>query len=102
MRANDLTARGQAMSPRFHLNDGRYRQSDPSGCIEINGTWFVFPDGSGNGKGGASVYTSADLVHWTRRPTNRGFSETGGIGVTDDMVAVTFGSGYAWTDLKPD
>ena len=23
------------MSPRYHLNDGPYRQSDPSGCIEV-------------------------------------------------------------------
>jgi hypothetical protein len=90
-----------AMSPRYHLNDGPYRQSDPSGCIEINGTWFVFPDGSGGPQGG-SVYTSPDLVHWTRRPTNIRFGETGGIGVTDAGVAVTFGGGYHFTDLKSD
>ena len=89
------------MSPRYHLNDGGHRQSDPSGCIEINGTWFVFPDGSGGPQGG-SVYTSPDLVHWTRRPTNIRFGETGGIGVTDAGVAVTFGGGYHFTDLKSD
>ena len=83
------------MSPRYHLNDGPYRQSDPSGCIEVNGTWFVFPDGSGFTSGGASLYTSTDLVHWQRRPTNMRFSETGGIGITDEGVAVTFGSGFA-------
>ena len=90
------------MSPQYHLNDGPYRQSDPSGCIEINGTWFVFPDGSGNTAGGFSLYTSRDLVHWTRRPTNKGFGETGGIGVTDAGLAVTFGSGFSCTDLKTD
>jgi hypothetical protein len=85
------------MSPRYHLNDGPYRQSDPSGCIEINGTWFVFPDGSHR-----SVYTSTNLVNWVRRPTNIQFGETGGIGITTAGHAVTFGGGYHFTDLRAD
>ena len=84
------------------MNDGANRQSDPSGCIQINGTWFVFPDGSASSTSIGSVYTSVDLVHWTRRPTNMQFHETGGIGVNDAGFAVTFGSGYHYTDLKTD
>ena len=29
------------MSPRYHLNDGPYRQSDPSGCIEVRSHLFA-------------------------------------------------------------
>ena len=57
----------------------------------------MFPDGSHT-----SVYTSTDLVHWVRRPTNIQFGETGGIGVTPAGHAVTFGGGYHWTDLASD
>lgn len=85
------------MSPKYHLNDGKFHLQDPSGCIEINGTWFVFPDGDG-----AFVFTSTDLVHWQRRKTNIHFSETGGIGVTEAGHAITFGSGVMTTDLQTD
>lgn len=85
------------MSPKYHLNDGNFHLQDPSGCIEINGTWFVFPDGDG-----AFVFTSTDLVHWQRRKTNIHFSETGGIGVTEAGHAITFGSGVMTTDLQTD
>ena len=85
------------MSPRYHLNDGGYRQSDPSGCIEINSTWFVFPDGSKS-----SLYTSTDLVHWVRRRTNTQFGETGGIAINEAGQAVTFGGGFKYADLKTD
>ena len=65
--------------------------------MQINGTWFVFPDGSHT-----SVYTSSDLVHWVRRPTNIQFGETGGIGITPAGTAVTVGGGFHYTNLHTD
>ena len=59
---------------------------------------ILFPDAATP----ASVYTSTDLTHWVRRATNLRFQETGGIGVRDDGVAVTFGGGFHFTDLKTD
>jgi hypothetical protein len=83
------------LSPRYHLNDGSHRMSDPSGCLEINGSWVVFPDGSSSegGKSGA-YFQSTDLVHWTRHASNIRFTETGGIALREDLKAVTFGSGW--------
>ena len=100
------------LSPLYHLNDGGQKQSDPSGCIEIGGTWFVFPDQSvacdeATGKRTGGVFTSTDLVHWTRRPTNIRFYETGGITVVPSTngtptEAFTFGGGGHWTNVQTD
>ena len=94
------------LSPKYHLNDGGQGQSDPSGPLAINGTWFVFPDqaracGPDNQDMGA-VYTSTDLVRWTRRPTNIRFSETGGVAVTSDGIAFTFGGSPSWANVAAD
>ena len=70
------------LRPRYHLTDGSVMMSDPSGPLELNGTWFVFPDGA-RAYGGTqpAFYRSKDLVNWERRVTNKQFSQTGGIAV---------------------
>jgi hypothetical protein len=91
------------LSPQYHLNDGGHWMQDPAGCIAINGTWFVFPDQAracDKGIESGAVFTSTDLVRWTRRATNRRFGETGGIAVSNSNVAFTFGSPSQWANVR--
>lgn len=93
------------LSPRYHINDGAHFNNDPSGTLQINGTWLVFPDQSvANGNGGqtGAYYRSKDLVHWTRVASTLGFSETGGIAVTASGTAFTFGSGFRYINTTED
>eukprot|EP00039_Didymoeca_costata_P005084 m.78312 g.78312 ORF g.78312 m.78312 type:complete len:705 (+) comp12665_c0_seq7:96-2210(+) len=91
------------LSPQYHINDGPHWMQDPSGCLNINGTWFVFPDEAlANSGASGAVFTSTDLVHWTRRATNNRFHETGGVAVLANGMAVTFGSGFRVADTNTD
>lgn len=51
---------------------------DPSGCIQIGDTFFIFPDGAPNN----THYASKDLLHWSPRNHSWFHGLTGGISAT--------------------
>ena len=66
--------------PRMHpIHCGVY---DPSGTIAINGTYFVFPDGSPPN----THWASRDLLHWSLRNQSWFDGLTGGISATPSGI----------------
>ena len=62
--------------PRLHTI--RCEVYDPSGCIQIGDTFFIFPDGAPNNL----HYASEDLLHWSPRNHSWFHGLTGGISAT--------------------
>lgn len=62
--------------PRLHTI--HCKVYDPSGCIQIGDTFFIFPDGAPNN----THYASEDLLHWSPRNHSWFHGLTGGISAT--------------------
>ena len=72
--------------PTYHTITNHY---DPSGPIQINGTWHVFPDGC---EGGWCHYVSTDLLRWKQQKgsTFLANSDTGSLSVTEQGIIALF------------
>ena len=76
--------------PRFHVISGHY---DPSGPLQHEGRWHVFPDGGNHSKW--SHYASTDLLRWTKQSeaspaTMVGGHDTGSVSVTEAGVIALY------------